>query len=102
MGPPLEALSPPGALGRRHPGALGRVGSNGLTTMATLESAVSHQFGSAEDKYLQEHQLRALRFLPSVIKLQRVLMERYQRKIARAEANNLKVSDFLDSLQDGV
>ena len=30
LGPPLEALSPPGALGRRHSDAFRRVGSNGL------------------------------------------------------------------------
>ncbi|KAI0221198.1 hypothetical protein LSAT2_027409, partial [Lamellibrachia satsuma] len=47
-----------------------------------------------------EHQLRALRFLPSIVKLQRILLERYERKIDKAEANNLKVSDFLESLQD--
>ncbi|KAI0227840.1 hypothetical protein LSAT2_021675 [Lamellibrachia satsuma] len=48
----------------------------------------------------EEHQLRALRFLPSIVKLQRILLERYERKIDKAEANNLKVSDFLESLQD--
>ena len=34
MGPPLEALSPSDALGRRHPGAFGRVGSNGINIIS--------------------------------------------------------------------
>jgi len=40
MGPPLEALSPPGALGRRHPGAFRHVGSNGLTGAKYQESEI--------------------------------------------------------------
>ena len=41
MGPPLEAFSPPGALGRSDPDAFGRMGSNGLNVCVFLLDAGS-------------------------------------------------------------
>ncbi|XP_078381354.1 E3 ubiquitin-protein ligase rnf213-alpha-like isoform X3 [Oculina patagonica] len=43
----------------------------------------------------QEHKLRALRFLPDIVKLQRLLMDKFHRRIDRAEAERIKIRDFL-------
>ncbi|XP_020616489.1 E3 ubiquitin-protein ligase RNF213-like [Orbicella faveolata] len=43
----------------------------------------------------QEHELRALRFLPDIVKLQRLLMDKFHRRIDRAEAEQIKIRDFL-------
>ena len=43
----------------------------------------------------QEHKLRALRFLPDVVKLQRFLMDQFHRRIDRTEAEKIKIRDFL-------
>ncbi|KAK3585576.1 hypothetical protein CHS0354_036763 [Potamilus streckersoni] len=39
----------------------------------------------------EEHHLRAIRFLPSILKLQRILFQKYQRKLDRAEASTITV-----------
>ena len=43
----------------------------------------------------QEHKLRALRFLPDIVKLQRFLMDQFHRRIDRTEAEKIKIRDFL-------
>ncbi|XP_068694646.1 E3 ubiquitin-protein ligase rnf213-alpha-like isoform X2 [Montipora foliosa] len=43
----------------------------------------------------QEHKLRALRFLPDIVKLQRLLMDKFHRRIDRTEAENIRIRDFL-------
>ncbi|XP_067056125.1 E3 ubiquitin-protein ligase rnf213-alpha-like isoform X2 [Acropora muricata] len=43
----------------------------------------------------QEHKLRALYFLPDIVKLQRLLMDQFHRRIDRAEAEKIKIRDFL-------
>ncbi|KAJ7339580.1 hypothetical protein OS493_005983 [Desmophyllum pertusum] len=43
----------------------------------------------------QEHKLRALRFLPDIVKLQRLLMDKFHRRIDRTEAERIKIRDFL-------
>ena len=44
---------------------------------------------------LQEHELRALRFLPDIVKLQRLLMDKFHRRIDRQEAEQVTVRAFL-------
>ncbi|KAL3881510.1 hypothetical protein ACJMK2_027942 [Sinanodonta woodiana] len=39
----------------------------------------------------EEHHLRAIRYLPSILKLQRVLFQKYQRKLNRGEASTITV-----------
>ncbi|KAK3098458.1 hypothetical protein FSP39_019662 [Pinctada imbricata] len=51
--------------------------------------------------FLQEDQhLRAIRYVPSIIKLQQRLIQRYQRKLDRMEANKMIVQDILED-KDG-
>ncbi|KAL4233165.1 hypothetical protein ACF0H5_007850 [Mactra antiquata] len=42
----------------------------------------------------EEHYLRALRFIPSILKLQRALIQKYQRKLDKAEASQITVSQL--------
>ncbi|KAK3585575.1 hypothetical protein CHS0354_036762 [Potamilus streckersoni] len=39
----------------------------------------------------EEHHLRAIRYLPNILKLQRILFQKYQRKLDRAEASTITV-----------
>ncbi|KAL3881512.1 hypothetical protein ACJMK2_027944 [Sinanodonta woodiana] len=39
----------------------------------------------------EDHHLRAIRYLPSILKLQRILFQKYQRKLDRAEASTITV-----------
>ncbi|XP_071137099.1 E3 ubiquitin-protein ligase rnf213-alpha-like [Mytilus edulis] len=41
----------------------------------------------------EEHHLRAVRFVPSIIRLQKMLIQKYSRKLDRAEATTLTISD---------
>ncbi|XP_063404431.1 E3 ubiquitin-protein ligase rnf213-alpha-like [Mytilus trossulus] len=41
----------------------------------------------------EEHHLRAIRFVPSIIRLQKMLMQKYNRKLDRAEATTLTIAD---------
>ncbi len=50
---------------------------------------------------LQEHHLRAVRHLPGIIRLQRMLSQRFHRNIDSAEAVKVKVADFLNKLEEG-
>ncbi|PFX29705.1 E3 ubiquitin-protein ligase RNF213 [Stylophora pistillata] len=43
----------------------------------------------------QEHKLRALCFLPDIIKLQRLLMDKFHRRIDRNEAQRLSIREFM-------
>ena len=49
---------------------------------------------------LQESKLRALQYLPDVVKLQRLLMSKYDRRISLQEARTFRVGQFLSSIQD--
>ena len=49
----------------------------------------------------QEHHLRAVRHLPGIIRLQRMLSQRFHRNIDSAEAVKVKVADFLNKLEEG-
>ncbi|XP_027055365.1 E3 ubiquitin-protein ligase RNF213-like isoform X2 [Pocillopora damicornis] len=46
----------------------------------------------------QEHKLRALRFLPDIIKLQRLLMDKFHRRIDRTEAERMRIREFLRNI----
>ena len=48
--------------------------------------------------YLKEHKLRALRFLPDIIKLQRLLMDKFHRRIDRTEAQRMNIREFLRNI----
>ncbi|KAL3881517.1 hypothetical protein ACJMK2_027949 [Sinanodonta woodiana] len=48
----------------------------------------------------EEHHLRAIRYLPSILKLQRILFQKYQRKLDRAEASTITV-EMLRKESDG-
>ena len=52
------------------------------------------------DCTLQESKLRALQYLPDVVKLQRLLMDKYDRRISLQEARTFRVGRFLNSIQD--
>ncbi|XP_068694638.1 E3 ubiquitin-protein ligase rnf213-alpha-like [Montipora foliosa] len=78
-------------------------------TQVTLDH-FSHTFqqevlstGADKNKVLaeflrQEHKLRALRFLPDIVKLQRLLMDKFHRRIDRTEAENIRIRDFLKKI----
>ena len=46
-------------------------------------------------KQIQEHKLRFVQFLPDVVRLQRLLMNRFHRRIDRTDAENYTVREFL-------
>ncbi|KAL3881537.1 hypothetical protein ACJMK2_027969, partial [Sinanodonta woodiana] len=43
----------------------------------------------------EEHHLRALVFIPSIIKLHRILFQKFQRRLARAEASSITVDSII-------
>ncbi|XP_056014152.1 E3 ubiquitin-protein ligase rnf213-alpha-like isoform X2 [Ostrea edulis] len=43
----------------------------------------------------EEHQLRAIRLVPNILKLQRMLIQRFQRKLDRAEATAVTIEDMI-------
>nr|XP_058970756.1 E3 ubiquitin-protein ligase rnf213-alpha-like [Pocillopora verrucosa] len=49
----------------------------------------------------QEHKLRFVQFLPDVVRLQRLLMDRFHRRIDRTDAENYTVREFLKDLPTG-
>ena len=52
-------------------------------------------------KQIQEHKLRFVQFLPDVVRLQRLLMERFHRRIDKKDAENYTVRKFLKDLPIG-
>ena len=52
-------------------------------------------------KQIQEHKLRFVQFLPDVVHLQRLLMDRFHRRIDRTDAENYTVREFLRNLPKG-
>ena len=50
---------------------------------------------------LQEHKLRALRYLPDIVTLQKILTERLYRRIDKERASQFKTRDFLQDLPKG-
>jgi hypothetical protein len=48
----------------------------------------------------QESKLRALQYLPDVVKLQRLLMDKYDGRISLQEARTFRVGRFLNSVKD--
>ena len=52
-------------------------------------------------KQIQEHKLRFVQFLPDVVRLQRLLMDRFHRRIDRTNAENYTVREFLRDLPKG-
>ena len=50
---------------------------------------------------LQEKQLRALRLVPSILKLQRLLIQRFQRKLDRGEAMAMSIDDMIRDHERG-
>lgn len=49
----------------------------------------------------QESKLRLVRYLPDILKLQRLLVDKYYRRISREEARKQTVAAFLRSLHNG-
>ena len=47
-----------------------------------------------------EHLLRALRFLPDILRLQRLLVRRFNNSIDSAEANGTSVAKFLQGIEN--
>jgi len=50
---------------------------------------------------MQERHLRALRLLPSIIRLQRLLLSRLNRSIDHAEATSVKIGTYIEGVDDG-
>jgi len=50
---------------------------------------------------VQEHHLRALRLLPSIIRLQRLLLAKFNRSVDHAEAVSVKIRTFIEDINDG-
>ncbi|XP_061169263.1 E3 ubiquitin-protein ligase RNF213-like isoform X1 [Saccostrea echinata] len=48
----------------------------------------------------EEHHLRAIRLVPNILKLQRMLIQRYQRKLDRAEATTITIEDMIQSYEN--
>ncbi|KAK2149470.1 hypothetical protein NP493_2985g00001, partial [Ridgeia piscesae] len=70
------------------------------TTAMTADGSRPRQYQILQMFLQEEHHLRALLFLPSVVKLQRILLQRYRRKIDKDTANKLNVSDYIRSLPE--
>ena len=51
---------------------------------------------------LQEHMLRAVRFLPDILRLQQLLTRRFNNSIDGAEAVALSAHELLQKLTDGM
>ncbi|XP_074628909.1 E3 ubiquitin-protein ligase rnf213-alpha-like isoform X2 [Acropora palmata] len=49
----------------------------------------------------QEHKLRCVQFLPDIVRLQRLLMDRFHRRIDRTDAEQFTIQQFLKSLPRG-
>ncbi|XP_015765613.1 PREDICTED: E3 ubiquitin-protein ligase RNF213-like [Acropora digitifera] len=49
----------------------------------------------------QEHKLRCVQFLPDIVRLQRLLMDRFHRRIDRTDAEKFTIQLFLKSLPRG-
>lgn len=45
--------------------------------------------------------MRAVRFVPSIIRLQKMLIQKYSRKLDRAEATTLTISDVRLQMRQG-
>lgn len=52
--------------------------------------------------FLQEYKLQAVRYLPDIVVLQRLLMDRFHRRIDRTKADQMKIRDFLYQLPSGL
>ena len=50
---------------------------------------------------IQEHKLRFVQFLPDVVRLQRLLMDRFHRRIDRVDAEKYTIREFLKDLPKG-
>ena len=50
---------------------------------------------------IQEHKLRFVQFLPDVVRLQRLLMDRFHRRIDRVDAEKYTIREFLRDLPKG-
>ncbi|XP_062573630.1 E3 ubiquitin-protein ligase rnf213-alpha-like, partial [Saccostrea cucullata] len=48
----------------------------------------------------EEHHLRAIRLVPNILKLQRMLIQRYQRKLDRIEASRISIEDMIESYEN--
>ncbi|KXJ05046.1 hypothetical protein AC249_AIPGENE2987, partial [Exaiptasia diaphana] len=49
----------------------------------------------------QEHDLRVVKHLPDVVKLQKLLMDRYHRSLDRTETDKIKLKDFYRQIPKG-
>ena len=45
--------------------------------------------------------MRAIRFVPSIIRLQKMLIQKYNKKLDRAEATTMKVEDVRRQMRQG-
>jgi len=50
---------------------------------------------------VQEHHLQALRLLPNIIRLQRLLLSQFNRSIDHAEAMSVKIGTYIEGIHDG-
>lgn len=69
-----------------------------MTTVLEVLSTDPERHKVLAEFLRQEHKLRALRFLPDIIKLQRLLVEKFHRRFDREEAQGLKIQDFLEKI----
>ncbi|XP_065826355.1 E3 ubiquitin-protein ligase RNF213-like isoform X3 [Oscarella lobularis] len=99
-----EIEAPPGA---QSPASLWRYRAQ--VTVEHLTTTLDRQFeGKPVDKkprilrefLREERNLRFLQFLPQILQLQRMLLEKFHRRLALHEAATFSVTDFLRSLQD--
>ena len=51
--------------------------------------------------YMQEPKLRAVRYLPDIVRLQHLLMDRLHRRIDRNEAEKVRLKDFIKHFPTG-
>ncbi|XP_068735057.1 LOW QUALITY PROTEIN: E3 ubiquitin-protein ligase rnf213-alpha-like [Montipora capricornis] len=66
---------------------------------ATESTDHSHKVLSAFLK--QEHKLRCVQFLPDIVRLQQLLMDRFHRRMDRTDAEKFTIREFLQKLQRG-
>ena len=64
----------------------------------TLKSSAEYPILSAFLKH--EPHLRAVQYLPDIVKLQRILVDRFSRRIDRGRAQQMSISTFLNQLPD--
>lgn len=76
---------------------------NGTTGTSLLkgDSNFDHEQRQTSFSFSKEHRLRAVRHLPDILALLRILNDRFHRRTNRDEADKFKIREFFKELPKG-